>query len=45
MLRVKMAGMTCNLCIRVVGVARTSYLERVIAAIAEAGHSVERLAV
>jgi hypothetical protein len=45
MLRVKMTGMTCNHCIRVVGVAGASYPEQGIAAIADAGYSVRRLAI
>jgi hypothetical protein len=42
MLRVKMTGMTCNHCIRVVGVAGTSYPGQVNAAIADAGYPRER---
>jgi copper chaperone CopZ len=44
MLRVKTTGMTCNHCIRVIGVAGASDLEQVIAGIADAGYSVQRLA-
>jgi hypothetical protein len=41
MLRAKMTGMTCNHCIRVVGVAGASYPEQEIAAIADAGYNVQ----
>jgi hypothetical protein len=45
MLRAKMAGMTCNHFTQVVGVAGASYPGQEIAVIADAGYSVQRLAV